>query len=160
MASRRSGYAGLSARRKQLTAEASADQSVFTQQSYGNNTTVSSVHTHRGGGDGVRPLRLSTVLRQHPGSFEGVKISVVEKYVTEIDQLHQRYQHVEVMFLSHNSVTTLQGFTQFKKLRVLSLAANVIQDIDEIQHLFHVPTLQILNLDSNPITALPNYRCV
>ena len=41
-------------------------------------------------------LTLSTVLSQNPQLFDDKKIGVVEKFITEVDLLPQRYHHVRV----------------------------------------------------------------
>ena len=44
-------------------------------------------------------LTLSTVLSQSPQLFDDKKIGVVEKFITDIDLLPQRYHHVRVSLL-------------------------------------------------------------
>ena len=103
-------------------------------------------------------VHLSAILRQVPSSVEANKISVVEKYVTEVDELPDRFLDVEILFLSHNSISTLAGFQQFRQLRVLSLACNCIESFTEIEALSDFPSLQVLNLEGNPVTIWPFYR--
>jgi hypothetical protein len=57
-------------------------------------------------------VRLSQVLLCTPGAFEPNKISVVERYVTDVDVVPDRFLDVEVLFLSHNSISTFAGFLQ------------------------------------------------
>ena len=110
-------------------------------------------------GKGERKVvHLSAILRQVPSSVEANKISVVEKYVTEVDELPDRFLDVEILFLSHNSISTLAGFLQFRQLRVLSLACNCIESFTEIEALSQYPSLQVLNLEGNPVTIWPFYR--
>ena len=111
----------------------------------------------RGGGQ-RKTVRLSQILRQVPSSVEANKISVVEKYVTEVDELPDRFLDVEVLFLSHNSICTLAGFLQFRQLRVLSLACNCIETFMEIESIGQLSSLQVLNLEGNPVTIWPFYR--
>lgn len=54
----------------------------------------------------------SQVLKQTPSATEPNKISVVERFVTEIDAVPERFRDVEVLFLSHNSISSFSGFTQ------------------------------------------------
>lgn len=61
-------------------------------------------------------MALSKILRQSPSCVEPNKISVVEKYVTEVDPLPDRFLEVEILFLSHNSISTLAGFKQVRQL--------------------------------------------
>ena len=45
---------------------------------------------------GFPNLKLSTLLRQHPRLYDGRKISVVERYVTEIDPQLAQYKDSKV----------------------------------------------------------------
>lgn len=108
-----------------------------------------------------KTVRLSAVLRQAPSSVEPNKISVVEKFVTDVDELPDRFRDAEVLFLSHNSISTFTGFCQFRQLRVLSLACNCIESFTEIEALATASfgsSLQVLNLEGNPVTIWPFYR--
>jgi hypothetical protein len=44
----------------------------------------------------ARPTTLSAVWRQQPGLFDRAKISVVERFVSTIDQLPEAYSHIQV----------------------------------------------------------------
>lgn len=74
-------------------------------------------------------------MQQKSGSFHLrvrvliVSVSVVEKFIAEIDQLPPRFKDVETLFLSNNSITTLNGIEQFPVLRVLSIANNLVRVI-------------------------------
>ena len=105
-----------------------------------------------------KTVRLSQILKQVPSSVEANKISVVEKYVTEVDELPDRFLDVEILFLSHNSISTLAGFLKFRQLRVLSLACNCIESFMEIELLSQLTSLQVLNLEGNAVTIWPFYR--
>ncbi|KAJ1479826.1 hypothetical protein T484DRAFT_1812802 [Baffinella frigidus] len=105
-----------------------------------------------------KEINLSAMLRQCPSAVEPNKISVVEKYITQIDAVPDRFLDAEILFLSHNSLSTLAGFRQFRKLRVLSLAFNCLENFSEIESLSEFPHLQVLNLDGNPVTVYPHYR--
>ena len=39
---------------------------------------------------------------------------MVEKFVTEVDALPDRFLDAEILFLSHNSISTLEGFRQVR----------------------------------------------
>lgn len=86
----------------------------------------------------------SKVLRETPNAAaEPNKISVVERFITEVDDVPDRFRDVEVLFLSHNSISTFAGFAQFRRLRVLSLASNCIDRFSEIESLSSFPQLQV-----------------
>lgn len=57
-------------------------------------------------------VKFSQVLRQTPSAAEPNKISIVERYITEVDAVPDRFHDVEVLFLSQNSITAFSGFVQ------------------------------------------------
>eukprot|EP00736_Rhodelphis_marinus_P007476 Rmarinus@m.13890 len=109
-------------------------------------------------GASYKPKTLSSVFRKSPSFFDAAKISVVEKYVTEVDLLPPNFRNAETVFLSHNSISSLSGLRQFQNVRVLSIANNCISSLEELHHLRDLRRLQVLNLEMNPVTQLPNYR--
>lgn len=65
------------------------------------------------------------------------------------------------MLLSRNSLTSLQGIQQFAAARTVSLAANLLESYDDLAPLIRCcPALEALSLEGNPLSALPNYRCL
>ena len=104
-------------------------------------------------------LKLSQVLRQVPSSVEPNKISVVEKNITEVDPIPDKFLDVDILYLSNNSINSLTGFRQvlnvhvrslwltvrmqFRRLRVLSVACNCIESFSELQVLQDIPQLQV-----------------
>ncbi len=65
---------------------------------------------------------------------------------------------VEILFLSHNMITSLDCISQFTHLRILSLTANPISDIEELRHLAPIGTLQSVSFEDCDITLQPYYR--
>lgn len=63
---------------------------------------------------------------EYPQSFEENKISVVQKFVSEIDLLPKKFLKVETLYLSSNNIRTLEGLQQFSNLKNLSLANNEV----------------------------------
>ena len=102
--------------------------------------------------------KLTDVLDASPTLFDVNRISVVEKYVTALDRLPEKYVGAAYVFLSKNNLTSLAGVEQFADARVVSVASNCISDIDEIRHLQRCPQLQVLNMQYNPLTWMPFYR--
>lgn len=107
------------------------------------------------------------------------KLSAVDKYITEIDQVDQSLRDIDTLFLSNNSISELGGLRQFRRLRVLSMVNNLVcflpvvderqfsvrlvttkqvSSLTELDTLANLPNLQVLNLEYNPITQIPNYR--
>jgi hypothetical protein len=65
---------------------------------------------------------------------------------------------VEILFLSHNMICSLEHIYQFAHLRILSLTANPISDIEELRHLAPIATLQSVSFEDCDITLQPYYR--
>ena len=63
-----------------------------------------------------------------------------------------------MLFLSHNMITCLDGIQQFAHLRILSLTANPISDIEELRHLACISSLQSVSFEDSDITLQPYYR--
>ncbi len=73
-------------------------------------------------------MQLSTIIESKaPGLIlEPNKISVVEKFITVIDTVPEKYLGAETVFLSNNCITSLAGLRQFRKLKTLSIANNCV----------------------------------
>lgn len=140
------------------SASAPSYHAMRTARSVGSAPVNTAARAKKRGAGQRKTVRLSQVLRQVPSSVEASKISVVEKFVTEVDELPDRFLDVEILFLSHNSISTMAGFLQFRQLRVLSLACNCIESFMEIESIGRLESLQVLNLEGNPVTIWPFYR--
>lgn len=68
---------------------------------------------------------------------------------------------MQILFLSKNSLTSLEGVQQFPCARVISLSDNLLPNAASLRPLAEgCPALETLTLEGNPLAALPNYRCV
>ncbi|KIZ01316.1 hypothetical protein MNEG_6644 [Monoraphidium neglectum] len=103
-------------------------------------------------------LPLSVALCQQPARCDGVKLSAVSCCVTHIDELPAQFRGCGVVYLSSNSLRSLEGADQFQGLRVLSAASNLIERADDVVALLNCPQLEVLTLEGNPLAQLPNYR--
>lgn len=103
-------------------------------------------------------ITLSQSLVEYPQSFEDSKISVVQKFINEIDSLPKRFTKIETLYLSNNNIKTLEGLQQFSNLKNLSLANNEIDDAGSLNILEQLPSIEVLTLCGNPVCKLPNYR--
>lgn len=69
---------------------------------------------------------------------------------------------LQTLYLSKNSLRSLQGMQQFSSLVTLTAADNLIGSFEELHYLTaanHARQLQALSLEGNPVARLPHYRC-
>ena len=65
------------------------------------------------------------------------KISMMYKNITHIgNYIPAKFYGVTRLFLSNNKIQTLSGIEQFKNLTHLSIAYNLIDDIDEFDKIY------------------------
>ncbi len=106
-------------------------------------------------------LQLSGALRANLGTFTPKRVSVVSKYIEVLDTIPSLYRAAEVVYLSNNSLTSLEGLSQFRALRTLSLSNNLVEDPEQLRVLAAAcPSLTTLSLEGNPIAAHPRYRAL
>ncbi|GMH37079.1 hypothetical protein BSKO_04952 [Bryopsis sp. KO-2023] len=107
----------------------------------------------------VKTVGLAKLLRTMPHLFEKEKISVVDKGVTHLTQLPERYHKVKVMYISKNKLRSLKGIEQFPELRMLSVAYNPLDDLDVFGFLSGAtPALENASFFGCPVSGLTNYR--
>ena len=109
----------------------------------------------------ARPVRLSAVLRDHPTCFDPnkLRISVVDKRLSLIDDVPPAYKSTQRLYMSHNNVKHLAGLAQFPTLRLLSAGDNPVDDIPQLDALARgCPHLEALSLELAPVAKLPFYR--
>ena len=98
-------------------------------------------------------------MKQGPISLENGKLSLVGCYITEIDLLPEKLSLVvKTLYLSHNSLTSLQNLQQFKYLTSISLANNSIRYLHTLTPLSSLLLLEKLSLEGNIVTHMPYYR--
>lgn len=102
-------------------------------------------------------VSLARALEQHSEQDAG-KISLVQKAVSVIDMVPQRYHNVHTLYLSGNFISELGNLTQFRQVRVLSLSTNSIGSIHELRCLSQLPRLENLNISGNQVTKHLLYR--
>ena len=109
----------------------------------------------------ARPVRLSAVLRDHPTCFDPnkLRIGVVDKRVSVVDEVPPAYKPTQRLYMSHNNVKQLAGLAQFRELRLLSAGDNPVDDIPQLDALARgCPHLEALSLELCPVAKLPFYR--
>ena len=109
----------------------------------------------------AKPVRLSAILRDNPTCFDPgkMRISVVDKRLSTIDQVPPAYRPAQRLYMSHNNVRHLTGLAQFAELRLLSAGDNPVDDIPQLDALARgCPHLEALSLELCPVARLPFYR--
>eukprot|EP00939_MAST-03C_sp_MAST-3C-sp1_P002775 g2775.t1 len=101
---------------------------------------------------------LGEALAQYPSSFTADRISIVGKGISVIDRLPPTHIRTKTIYLSRNRIRTLEGISQFRSLRTLSVSDNFIFDYEAIAPLSAIRTIRTLNLEGNPINRRPHYR--
>ncbi|KAG9414879.1 hypothetical protein AC1031_008293 [Aphanomyces cochlioides] len=89
---------------------------------------------------------------------EGTKLNLVGKGIDQIgDVVASIAQTTTCLYLSQNNIASLEGLTQFTRLKVLSLGGNLLARFEDFDGL-DMPQLRTLLLSGNPICDAPNYR--
>ena len=68
---------------------------------------------------------------------------------------------LQTLYLSKNSLRSLQGVQQFTALVTLAVADNLIDSFEQLEFLVMASEghmLRALSLEGNPVARLPNYR--
>ncbi|KAK2962409.1 hypothetical protein BLNAU_2652 [Blattamonas nauphoetae] len=101
---------------------------------------------------------LSYALLSATGTKDKKRISIVEKLVSKIDPVPEEYQAAELIYLSNNCLTSLNGISQFTHVQTLSVSNNKIATFHDLSELSQCRQLKKLTLQHNPVAQLPNYR--
>lgn len=103
--------------------------------------------------------KLSQAMKEGPISFDNGKLSLVGCYITEIDMIPEKISSIiKTLYLSHNSLTSLQNIQQFKYLTSVSLANNSIRYLHLLTPLSSLVLLEKISLEGNIVTHMPYYR--
>lgn len=112
----------------------------------------------------VKGGSLTQKLGENPSGLDGLKLSLVGKGVTHIDDLaHSRFfalniTSITTLYMSNNSIENIAGIQQFTALRSLSLANNLIRYVHSLLPLQGLEQLETLSLEGNPVCAMAYYR--
>ena len=88
------------------------------------------------------------------GALENLEIlSMGRNNIKKIELLDSVGDHLEQLWMSFNSISSLNGLEKCKVLKVLYVGNNKISDVKEIHKLANVESLEELVLYGNPIHA-------
>ncbi len=103
--------------------------------------------------------KISDAMRQGPSIDSNGKLTLVSSYITEIDVLPSKLAiSVGILYLSHNSLSSLINLQQFKYVKSLSLSNNSIRYLYTLFPLSSLSLLEKLSLEGNIVTHMPYYR--
>lgn len=71
---------------------------------------------------------------------------------------HSKIGNIVKIDLSQNKVATLKGFHRLYSLVSLDLSCNLVEDVEEVQHICKLPCLENLWLTANPVASTIDYR--
>ncbi|KXN70471.1 hypothetical protein CONCODRAFT_78836 [Conidiobolus coronatus NRRL 28638] len=102
-------------------------------------------------------------------NFPRIPSSLVELYnltnlnlssnaIGSLSKVNQVLGNIRVLNLSNNQIHTLLGLEKLWGLEQLDLSNNLIEDIEEIKRLTHLPNLAKLSVSGNPFTSHVGYR--
>ncbi|CAL6073710.1 U2_small nuclear ribonucleoprotein A' [Hexamita inflata] len=106
----------------------------------------------------MKTQSLSQVIQNQPNLYQNGQLRVIDKRITEIDEVPRRCIQATVIFISNNSLRDISGLIQFQCLQTLSLAHNQINSLQQIENLTLLPSMRTLRLDGNPVFYFPTYR--
>jgi hypothetical protein len=97
-------------------------------------------------------------------NFPRIPSSLVELYnltnlnlssnaIGSLSKVNQVLGNIRVLNLSNNQIHTLLGLEKLWGLEQLDLSNNLIEDIEEIKRLTHLPNLAKLSVSGNPFTS-------
>lgn len=85
-------------------------------------------------------------------------LSLESNRITECTDLHLQLGNLVTLNLSHNQIRHLKGFARLYSLVNLDLSGNLIEVLDEVDHLGGLPCLESLRLTGNPVASSVDYR--
>ena len=102
-----------------------------------------------------KQARLSAALACAPG-LGGDTLRCSFREIQEIDLLPGEFKMIRVLDLAHNMLQSLAGIQQFCALHTIILDYNLLDSVQELTHIPANPTLGKLSLVGNPMALHPN----
>ncbi len=87
------------------------------------------------------------------------ELEISENLISETKDLHTKLGQITSIDMSFNRIHSLVGFSRLYSLQHLSLAGNRVEDFDaDVRPISQLPCLESLNLQSNRVTSVVDYR--
>lgn len=114
-------------------------------------------------GSNPRTITLNSCVQKHAANNAALdthgKLHLASCYMSVLDPVPvQLARRVKVLYLSNNSLRSLQGIQQFTRLTSISVANNHIRYVHDLMGLASLPHLEKLGLEGNTVTLMPYYR--
>ncbi|XP_014899474.1 nischarin isoform X1 [Poecilia latipinna] len=93
---------------------------------------------------------------QHLYSLVHVDLSY--NRLRSLEAAHTRLGNIKTLSLAGNHLETLSGLSKLYSLVNLDLSHNQLAQLEEIRNIGALPCLEKLNLSSNPMCIIPDYR--
>lgn len=101
--------------------------------------------------------KLSKILEKQPKVLNNKVLSCPQKSITSIDPLPYVFTTIETLLIPRNLLSSLQGLSQFLKLKILDVSHNQIKELDELFYLKELKNLEILTFEQNPVNLNPAF---
>uniref|UniRef100_A0A3Q2DKJ9 PX domain-containing protein n=1 Tax=Cyprinodon variegatus TaxID=28743 RepID=A0A3Q2DKJ9_CYPVA len=99
----------------------------------------------------VRRLRLNHL-------YNLVHVDLSYNSLRSLEAAHTRLGNIKTLSLAGNQLEKLTGLSKLYSLVNLDLSHNQLAQLEEIRNIGALPCLEKLNLSSNPICIIPDYR--
>ena len=99
-----------------------------------------------------------SVIENLSGLSELITLELSDNNISDTDNLNTRLGQLIRIDISHNKVKSLVGFSKLFSLRHLNVSANRISDLECVFPVRNLPELTSLNLQSNSVTSVVDYR--
>ena len=138
-----------------------------TSSSSSNSSSSSSgIHRHlpTGSSRPERHIRGNTLCRclqtlPAPVDSTSSKLNLVGLDIGEIDMVPGPLpERIQILYMSNNLISSLDGIEQFVNVRQVSFANNFIKYLSDLRSLGLLPHLEKISLEGNVVTGMPFYR--
>ena len=99
------------------------------------------------------PLSKSKILEAEP-----LCLRASGTHISEIDIVKPALAGALKLYVSNNSINTIENIPQFRSLEVLLISNNNISYIEDLEPLSKLKRLKVINIEGNPVCHLPLYK--
>lgn len=85
-------------------------------------------------------------------------LSLCENKISQCIDWHLELGNLITLNLSLNQIKSLIGFRKMYSLVNLDISCNLIENVDEVDHIANLPCLENLRLTGNPVAGTVDYR--